>query len=345
MTGYGASVLNDPGARLLIVAPNWLGDGVMAMPAVQQLRGLLAAEAEILVAARPGQCGLWEMQPAVSQVLPLPAGNRDLIRSARLLQSAGITQTVLLPHSFRSALLCRIAGLPRRRGTVQQFGRSLLINDPVDLSDLSSRHQQWEIAKLLLPAPLPAELPPPRLSPPASAAAEACALLACLPRPVLGCIPAAARGPAKEWPGERFRAVAEAWIRQSGGGVCWLGTPADHPRCEILNLDLGASGLNLAGRTNLQSFTALLQSVDQALVNDSGGMHLAAAVGTPLVAIFGQTDPAKTGPLSDKARVIQHSDVRGRAIRRKSADAAAALARVGVEEVVEAVLANARPKP
>lgn len=343
MTGYDASVLNSPDTRLLIVVPNWLGDGIMAMPAVQVLRSRLHTDAEIVAAARPGQSGLWEMQSAVNQVIPLPAGNRELLASARILKKSGFTHAVILPHSFRSALLCRLAGIPRRRGTIDQGGRKWLIQDPVSLNDQAGRHQQWEIAKLLIPAPLPQSLPGPGIQPPETALTQATALLASLPRPILGCIPGAARGPSKQWPGEHFKAVAKAWTQQTGGGVCWLGTPGDAALCESLNQGLNASGINLAGKTDLKTFSALLQFIDRALVNDSGGMHLAAAVGTPLVAIFGNTDPDKTGPLSSKAQVIQHSDTKNRAIGRESRDAEAALASVSVEEVVEAVLANCRP--
>jgi heptosyltransferase II len=343
MTGYDASVLNSPDTRLLIVVPNWLGDGIMAMPAVQVLRSRLHAEAKIAVAARPGQTGLWEMQSAISQVIPLPAGNRQLPASARRLKQTAFTHAVILPHSFRSALLCRLAGIPRRRGTIDQCGRTWLIQDPVSLEDQARRHQQWEIAKLLLPDPLPERLPTPRIQPPEAARTQAAALLASLPRPILGCIPGAARGPSKQWPGDRFKAVATAWIKQTGGGVCWLGTPGDAALCESLNQDLNEAGINLAGKSDLKTFTALLQSIDHTLVNDSGGMHLAAAVGTPLVAVFGNTDPEKTGPLSANAVVIQHSETKNRSIGRESPDAEAALARVGVEEVGEAVLANYLP--
>lgn len=340
MTGYGESVLNNSETRLLVVAPNWLGDGIMAMPAVQCLRGRLHPGAELLVAARPGQCGLWEMQPAVSRIIPLPATNRELFSTASALKKLHCTAAVILPHSFRSALLTALAGIPCRRGTVIQFGRHFLIQDPVDLSGQANLHQQWEIARLLLPGTLPDSLPAPSLQAPAEASLQAQKLLSALPRPLLGCIPGAARGPSKQWPGERFQAVAEEWIQKTGGGVCWLGTPADAELCGKLNAACGAQGLSLAGKTSLKTFAALLAVMDRALVNDSGGMHLAAAMGTSLVALFGTTDPSKTGPLSEKAVVLQQSEIRKREISRNSREAGEALARIRVERVLEAVLAN-----
>lgn len=340
MTGYDASVLNNPKARILIVAPNWLGDGIMAMPAVQELRSHLHPDAKILVAARPGQTGLWEMQPAVSDVIRLPSKTSKLLHSAKLLTSLGCTHAIVLPHSFRSALLCALARIPHRRGTTFQTGRPFLIQDAVNVDELETKHQQWEIAKLLLPLPLPKALPLPHIEPSKEAMNEAENLISALPRPLLGCIPGAARGPSKQWPGDRFQAVAEAWIHQTGGSVCWLGTPADVRLCQSLNTPLDERGVTLAGKTSLSVFTALLQKMDQALVNDSGGMHLAAAVGTPLVAIFGTTDPAKTGPLSKDAVVLQKSDLKNRSIDRKSVAAQEALARITVEEVLEPTLAK-----
>jgi heptosyltransferase-2 len=340
MTGYDESVLNNPQSRLLIIAPNWLGDGIMAMPAVQELRRHLHPEAQLLLAARPGQVPMWRMHRSLSSVVPLPANTSEWYRSARTLKALACTHAIVVPHSFRSALLPALAGIPHRRGTVSQFGRNLLLHDPVSLAETESLHQQWEIATLLLPGGLPAQLPAPELSPSAEDMQQASQLLRDLPIPRLGCIPGAARGPSKQWPGERFREVARAWIAQTGGGVCWLGTPEDADLCRNLNQDRGAQGLSLAGKTSLPLFTAVLKSLQQVVANDSGGMHLAAAVGTPLVAVFGITDPDKTGPLSDKAVVIQHADNRNRSIAPNSKEAGRALKAVSATEVVKAVLAN-----
>ncbi|MGA0368255.1 MAG: lipopolysaccharide heptosyltransferase II [Kiritimatiellia bacterium] len=332
--------MNNPDLRMLIVVPNWLGDGVMAMPALQALREAVHPAAKLFTGARPGQQALWQMQSAVDEVLALPASTGKLPELVRHLKSFQFSHAVILPHSFRSALLPGLSGIPLRRGTVFQWGRGLWVNDPVDLSDLDEKHQQWEIAKLLLPTPLPENLPAPQLQPSPEARRQAAAWLQELPVPRLACIPGAARGPSKQWPGERFQQVAEAWIQETCGSVCWLGTAADIELCSALNQPLGSSGKSLAGQTDLQTFTALLAACDHALVNDSGGMHLAAAAGTPLTAVFGSTDPRKTGPLSSAARVIQHCDQRSRSIGRKSREGEAALARVTVQEVVEAVLAK-----
>ncbi|MDA3873876.1 MAG: lipopolysaccharide heptosyltransferase II [Kiritimatiellae bacterium] len=340
MTGYDASVLNNPKTRVLVIAPNWLGDGIMAMPALQTLRAQLHPDADLLLTARLGQVPLWKMHPSVSSVISQPVSTSHLYAAARQLKALNCTHALVIPHSFRSALPPFLAGIPHRRGTTTQLGRTFLIHEPVSLAELDTRHQQWEIAKLLLPGDFPEHLPAPELCPAAEDLHLAEALLRTLPAPRLGCVPGAARGPSKQWPGERFLEVAERWIAHTGGGVCWLGTPDDVELCGQLNESLGGHGLSLAGKTSLPLFTAVIQSLQKVLVNDSGGMHLAAAVGTPLVAVFGSTDPGKTGPLSDKAVVLQHAETRDRSIARTSDEARRALEAVSAEEAVKAVLAN-----
>lgn len=342
MNGYDASVLNSPETRLLVVGPNWLGDGIMSMPALQVLRERLHPEAVLDVAVKPGQAGLWAMHPAPGMVLTLPSATRALPEAARRLRERAYTGVFLLPNSFRSALAPRLAHIPWRRGTATQF-RAWLLNDAVRPDVRPDRHQQWEAADLLLPT-LPAELPLPGLRPPEDAVSRARDLLSPLPSPRLALIPGAARGPSKQWPAERFLHVARGWGKATGGGTVWLGTGADRTLCEAMRDQTGPGvSRSLAGETDLALFTALLGEVDAVAANDSGGMHLAAAVGTPVAAIFGITNPLKTGPLHPGAVVLQHSGTRDRAVARDSAAARAALEAVQAEEVLERVLAMWEP--
>ncbi len=339
MTGYDASALNNPRVRLLVVGPNWLGDGIMAMPALQVLRDRLHPEASISLAVKPGQADLWKMHAAPDRVLSLGGRNSDIRANVQQLRREGFTHALIIPHSFRSALSPALARIPCRRGTAGQL-RRLLVSDGVDLRPCAQRHQQWEVATILLPAPLPRQLPPPRLHPPETDREQARTWMTDLPAPRLGLIPGAARGPSKRWPGERFLAVARAWIEHTGGGVTWLGTPEDVPLCRELSRDLPAPhSLLLAGKTRLTGFAAVLEALDAVVANDSGGMHLAAATGTPVVGIFGLTDPAKTGPLHERAVGMQHAEQVSRSIARDSEAARTALAAISPEEVIERVLA------
>lgn len=339
MNGFDASALNNPETRLLVVGPNWLGDGIMAMPALQVLRERLHPEAVLDLAVKPGQAGLWAMHSAPGSVHPFPAATRHLLQTVRTLKSRAYTHAIFLPNSFRSALAPALSGIPVRRGTAAQ-GRRLLINDPVTPDTRPDRHQQWENLDLLLPEPPPASLPPPHLTAPAPAREAMRERTAPFPTPRLALIPGAARGPSKRWPADRFLAVARVWIEHTRGTALWLGTPEDHPLCQSLHRELPpANSLNLAGQTKLPEFAALLQEAGLVLANDSGGMHLAAALGTPVVAIFGLTSPLKTGPLHPKAVVMQQATRFDRAVARDSEAARAALEAVSVEQVTEQVLA------
>jgi len=339
MSGYDASVLNSPDTRLLVVAPNWLGDGIMAMPALQVLREQLNPGAVLDILARPSQAGMWRFHQAPGEVLALSAKTGELFSESREIKQRAYTHAILIPNSFRSALLPALAGISHRRGTAGQ-GRRLLIQDAVDLQAEESRHQQWENARLLLPE-LPGKLPRPQLTPPEAARAKAAEWVQTLPRPLLAVIPGAARGPSKQWPSDRFAQVAQIWQEETKGGVLWLGTSSDEALCRSLAETGGTTARSLAGNTSLGEFTALLETVDGVVANDSGGMHLATAVDTPVVAVFGKTDPGKTGPLHPQAVVVQNAVTGDRRIAREDAEAVQALESVSVGQVSEPVLAIA----
>lgn len=338
MTGSVVSASNNP-ESVFVVAPNWLGDGIMAMPALQLLKQNLPEGSTVEVVCKPGQYSLWGMNPHVDEFSAFPDISFVKKAAMRVWHHEQFTRAYILPNSFRSAWIPARLQIPHRRGTAFQFGRKMLITDPVSLHDLADRHQQWEMARILLGDPLPEVLPYPELQAPERALESCTPLLAPLPRPLLGLIPGAARGPSKQWPGERFQSVARSWITETGGSVCWMGTPADTGLCEQLNAPLGDRGLVLAGKTDLQEFAGSLALSDVVLANDSGGMHLAAALGTPVVGIFGITDPARTGPLSPRATVLQHSEHRNRKVPRDCPEAREALAAVTAAEASEAVLA------
>jgi heptosyltransferase-2 len=331
MTGSDASAWNSPDARILVVAPNWLGDGIMAMPALQALRQHLLA--------RPHQAGLWRMHSSPRRVIEATSRAKNLRGEIKSLRREGHTHALLLPHSFRSALLPFLGRIPHRRGT--SGGRRLFINDPVDLSPFETRHQQWENAALVLGQDLPESLPVPALNPPEKAVQDVNRWLADLPHPLLAVIPGAARGPSKQWPADRFQTVASAWQSKTGGTALWLGTSADRTLCQDLAARCGNASRSFAGETSLSQFTALLTAVDAVAANDSGGMHLAAAVGTPVVAVFGRTDPDKTGPLYPGSVVVRAEGLADRAIGRHDETALQALASIEIERVQEPVLAIA----
>ena len=158
-----------------------------------------------------------------------------------------------------------------------------------------------------------------------------------LPRPLIGLIPGAARGPSKRWPVEHFATLALLLASQKNASLVLFGTEQEKILCDEIFARVPKNALNLAGQTNLETWAASLRHCDAVVCNDSGGMHLASALGIPLIAIYGMTDPSKTGPLGSKAKVIQDSLARSRDIAEHSHEAEKSLAAIRPERVYEAV--------
>ncbi|MFO1520602.1 MAG: lipopolysaccharide heptosyltransferase II [Kiritimatiellia bacterium] len=318
-----------------MISPNWLGDIVMALPALQVWRGR-NPDTRLAILARPALAGLWSLHEAVDEVIPFPAGAGGLLAAAGRLRGR-FGSALILPNSFRSALLPALAGIPARRGFAGQF-RDLLLTERV-ARDLPAgvAHQSHEMALILCPDAAGGELPPPRLAVPPGEVEKVRALLPDPDRPRYGLIPGAARGPSKRWPAEHFAAVGRRLAQDRAATIVLLGTPGDVPVCEEVRAAIGPDCVSLAGRTSLAGFAAALSLMKGVVANDSGGMHLAAALGTPVAGIFGITDPARTGPLGPRSVVLQRSDLRSRDIARDSEAARQALLRIHPDEVAGAL--------
>jgi heptosyltransferase-2 len=174
----------------------------------------------------------------------------------------------------------------------------------------------------------------PRLQPPPLSAFQPA------PRPLVGLIPGAARGPSKRWPAEHFAEIGKRLAEDRGASLLIFGAPSEFELCGSVAKRVGTRAQNYAGKTSLPEWAALLKSCDLVVCNDSGGMHLASALGTPVVAVYGMTDPAKTGPLGANARVIQDEGARARDIAQDSAEAEKRLAALAPARVYDAA-ANA----
>ena len=156
-------------------------------------------------------------------------------------------------------------------------------------------------------------------------------------RPFVGVLPGAARGPSKRWPPDRFASVAARLAEENGCRVLVLGTRAERDLCEGMAHAAGPAAVSLAGETSLRDVACLLSLCRVVLCNDSGGMHLAAAAGTRVVAVFGMTDPETTGPLgSGHALVLAEGVERSRDIARNSGEAVRALQSIPTHRVYEA---------
>jgi heptosyltransferase-2 len=178
----------------------------------------------------------------------------------------------------------------------------------------------------------------PHLELPEDALASARKRIAAAAEPRVALIPGAARGPAKQWPREHFIELGRRLCENRKCGIVVLGISRETALCEEVAKGIGPAALNLAGHTGLAEWIAVLKACDLVVANDSGGMHLAAVVGTPVVALYGITDPSRTGPLGKICRVLQNSDLRTRDIPRDSPEARASLAAIHPEEAYGAAI-------
>ncbi len=324
--------------RTLLVTPNWLGDAIMALPALQLWRKHNPGRL-LTVLTKPGLTPIWSAHPAVDDVLELAPGWGGTLKAIRTLRTRSVQQALILPNSFRSALIPAAAGVPERRGFAQQHRGPLLTDRVRERFSGSGRHQSWEVADILLGDSvddLPS-LPAPRIAIGAQEVRDACRMAGVPPDALLiGVIPGAARGESKRWP--HFGAAGAQLAREvERARFLVLGTAAEAELCRATAAAIGPHALCRAGRTSLAQFAALLAACRVTLCNDSGGMHLSAAVGTPVVAVFGCTDPLRTGPLGP-ATVLRREGVRtDRRIAPRSREAAAVLRAIPPAQAVQAV--------
>ncbi|MFA5687681.1 MAG: lipopolysaccharide heptosyltransferase II [Kiritimatiellales bacterium] len=317
--------MND---SIVIVSTNWIGDVIMSLPAVQIFRAE-TPDVSITVLAKPCVKAVWEMCPAVDFVETM----ENPFVTARRLKAAHFSAAYIFPNSFRSAFIPFLARIPARIGLRGKWRRLMLTGTIA----LPNGHQQFEPMNIL---GVQGDPPPPELAVPErdiQAVKEKIKTAGneCLSQ-IITILPGAARGPAKRWPAENFAAVAKRLQAELNAQLILAGGPGDRPVCEEIASSAGGGILNFAGETTIAEWAALLKISRCAVSNDSGGMHLAAAVGTPVVAVFGITDPAKTGPLGTAA-ILQKSELKTRDIARNSEAAGRALAAITPAEVFNAV--------
>ena len=323
-----------PGPATLIIGVNWLGDSLMTMPAIQAWRRANPA-APLVMLVKPKLKSLWALHPAADEVWELPPGSRALTAMVRAARARKFKTAFVLPHSFRSALVPFLARVPQRIGP-PGHGRDWMLTQVVPFRPGAERaHQLYEYMAIL---GVEGGNEAPRLKLTPELTARAGALLGTPGTGWIAVMPGAAYGPAKRWPAERFAAAGRLLKDRLKCNMIMLGSTAERPLCEAVAHGAGPGSLNLAGQTTLPELAAVLARCRLALTNDSGGMHLATAMGIPVVTVFGMTDPARTGPMGAAVRVLQDSAFHSRDIRRDAPEALASLLRITPEQVAGAAM-------
>jgi heptosyltransferase-2 len=274
-------------SRTLVVAPNWIGDALMAQPLLSRLKG---AGAKIEVLAPEWVAPVLRRMPEVDHVIAMPYRHGALQlgerwRLSRALAARGYDRAIVLPNSWKSALVPFLAGIPQRAGYVGEL-RYGLLNSTLPNSKSPMPQHYARLAGALMGA-----LPPPRLVVSTEEIAETQKRFG-IAGPYAVLCPGAEYGPAKRWP--YFKELA---ARMSMPSII-LGSASDREAAA------GIGGKDLVGRTTLDEAIRLIAGGALVVSNDSGLMHVAAALGRPQVALFGSSSPEHTPPASARARVL-----------------------------------------
>lgn len=294
--------------KILIVAPAWIGDAVMAQPLYQRLHARYPG-LKLDILAPAWTRAVHARMPEVSEVFDNPFGHGELKlgarwRLGRKLKQRGYDQAIVLPNSLKSALIPFFAGIGKRTGFVGEM-RYGLLNDArlLDPQCLPKMVERFAALGEDADQPITRPIPYPRLIVDITARNETLQTLGLnAERPMVAFCPGAEYGPAKRWPVQHAAELARELLADNK--QVWLfGSAKDAAVAEEI-VTLAPGAINLCGKTSLGTAIDLLSLAAAVVTNDSGLMHVAAALGRPIAATYGSSSPQFTPPLSDQARVI-----------------------------------------
>ncbi len=318
MGGRG-STIEEP-RKIMVRATNWIGDVVISLPALEALRARFS-DAEITVVAKPWVSDVYHRHAAVSRLIVYDPegehrGREGFARLIRRLRDEKFDAAILFQNAFHAAWMAWRARIPVRIGYARGGRRAFLSNAIEAPPPAAYGHQLYYYLHLLFRAgilPRPEPLRPPMetrlaLQPEEEAWAERHLRSLTLegPRFLIGLAPGASYGPAKRWLPERFAELADRLIVALSADVLIFGSQGEKQVAEQVAAEMEHTPVIVAGETSLRQSMALLERCRLVVTNDSGLMHVAAALALPVIAVFGSTDPRATGPFGPYARVVQN---------------------------------------
>jgi len=296
--------------KILIRVPNWIGDAVLARPAIESIAASFP-QAELWLNAAEWVKDLFSSDGKIDGIAPLPPSNgiKSVREAARRLKAESFDIGILLTNSFGSALLFSLAGIPQRWGYASD-GRGLLLTKSVRNANRdAARHQVYFYLDLVVGLGLKAVSTALRLTVTEEEKNRAQRHLEETGidpgRPLLILSPGAGYGPAKRWPACRFAALASLFQERKDAAVVIAGSASESAIAAEISSSLNKKPLDLMGKTTLPELKGLISLARLFISNDSGPMHLANALRVPVVGIFGPTDPAVTGPFEQPAAVVK----------------------------------------
>ncbi|MCK5360279.1 MAG: lipopolysaccharide heptosyltransferase II [Gammaproteobacteria bacterium] len=298
--------------RILIIGPSWVGDMIMAQSLFILLKQL-NPECSIDVLAPSWSLPVLAHMPEVTAAIVSPfkhgeAGLRQRYLLGKSLRKKSYDQAIILPNSFKSALVPFWAQIPLRTGFIGEM-RYGLVNDARKLNRETLPKTVMRFDSLALPAQKQlTDVPRPHLNTVKQDVAKSFKSLnlSINDTPILVLCPGAEYGPAKQWPADHFAKLAAEHL-EYGWQVVLLGSDNDSEICNRINTATANKCTNLASKTELGQVIDIMSQASAIVSNDSGLMHIAAALDKPLVAIYGSSDPGFTPPLSEKAEILRLS--------------------------------------
>lgn len=337
--------------RLVILAPNWLGDAVMALPAIGDARRHFR-DAHLAIAARRSVAPVFTMVQGVDEIVTLPGGGgwRALTGwkdDARALAAGAFDVAMLLPNSFATAFAASQASIAERWGFATD-SRARWLTRAIPKPS-GAMHQRAYYQALTSALGMTAGAPFARVHPNRERARLLLREIGLdVDEPFVVFAPGAAYGGAKQWLPQRFAEVASQLIGDRGWSVVMVGTAADRPACEQITSLMPKTGtrlnrlIDLSGKSDLPSLAGILAEARAVVSNDSGAMHLAGAVGTKVVAVFGPTRethtfPLAAGPDAPAPAVITHDVFCRPCMLRECPIDHRCMTRISAREVVDAI--------
>ena len=296
--------------RILIRGTNWIGDAVMTIPAIRRLRRLFPDATLVLLTPEP-TAGIFRLSGLVDEIIP----TRSLLGEVRSIVYPRCDVAVIFPNSFRSALTAWLAGARRKFGYATQK-RQWLLSDAVMVPDWKdSRHEVFyylnlvdEVERAFADNSVEVNEPDVTIAIPETERELARQFLKCAgidaTKPIVAVAPGSTNSRAKRWSPDSFAELSDRVQIELNANVILLGSPGDR---EVSNrvMELAQhKPLDATGQTDITLAAAVLSEVDLLVSNDMGLAHLAPAVGTPTIVIFGPTNPVTTRPFSDLATLV-----------------------------------------
>jgi heptosyltransferase-2 len=297
--------------NILIRGVNWVGDAVMTMPAIRSIRQAMPG-ARISLLVKPWVAPLFEKSPDIDDIILYDERYKGItgrLALSEALRHKNFDRAILLQNAFDAAAIAAFARIPERIGYDRDY-RGFLLTKAVPFSGEDRRMHHIEyFLELLRKVGIEAPYSVPWLELSLEERTWAREKLSALKRPVIGINPGAQYGPAKQWMPERFASLIAQVVKELDGSAVVFGGPAESELSRGI-VALASSpperAVSMAGKTSLRELATLISECDAFVTTDSGPMHIGYATRTPLVAIFGSTEPSLTGPVGYGFKVIRH---------------------------------------